>query len=405
MPMSDLAHTEGVYPSESAYTIYAYEDAAYLYQILSETGEAADLLNNYVTPMRTAYNETFWHADSDFYLPRRDTRSTTGSGNYFYDFWAQTMLPPLHGDIGDDQLSTLRDEFVEPRFYDTDYNYRWLSTDSDNYAPDNQFYPGYVMEGGFFNGVPNMVPAVASYQLEQNALADDYANDFYLDIWLRMGPYETMRQWDTTPDGMYLETSIYIEPLTGTWWLFKEAMGLQVDGTTVTVSPRMDGIFTARNVRITAAGLSAVFNYTRDASGEEYIHVTHNEGLIINAPNATPTAVNLATFEATMRNGTAFVTWETMVELDNLGFNLYRSNTVAGPWTRLNTTLIPTKNPGGISGAYYEWRDGNVPSGASVYYRLEDVNIYGASTFHGPTSVTNQSQILYRIYIPVILRY
>jgi hypothetical protein len=287
VPMGDLARIEGVYPAESGYTIYAYEDAAHLYQVLGDDTSAADLLDNYVAPMRADYDATFWYTGAGFFLPRRDSRSRSGSGDYFSDLWTQTMLPPLQGDIGDSRLSDLLDTFTRPQFYDADHNYRWLSTDSENYEPDYRFVSGYVMEGGFFNGVPNAVPAVASYQLQQNAQADQYVNDFYLDIWTRMGPYETMREWDTTPAGMYLEASIYIEPLMGTWWLLEEAMGLRVNGTTVTVEPRLGGQFVARNVRVTANGLSVVFDYARDATGQEYIQIISNEGLTVVAPNVS----------------------------------------------------------------------------------------------------------------------
>ncbi|MBU0704801.1 MAG: hypothetical protein KKC18_13145, partial [Chloroflexi bacterium] len=103
MPMGDLAQIEGVYPAESAYTIYAYERAAHLYRVLEDDSSADDLLNNYVAPMRADYDATFWSGDSSFFLPRRDDRSRTGSGDYFNDLWTQSMLPPLRGDIGDNR--------------------------------------------------------------------------------------------------------------------------------------------------------------------------------------------------------------------------------------------------------------------------------------------------------------
>ena len=92
------------------------------------------------------------------------------------------------------------------------------------------------------------------------------------------------------------------------------------------------------------------------------------------------------------------------MELDNLGFNLYRGYTAAGPWTRLNATLIPPKNPGEVFGASYEWRDSDVVLGVLVYYRLEDIDIYSRSTFHGPISVATPSYALYHVYLPLALR-
>ncbi len=99
-----------------------------------------------------------------------------------------------------------------------------------------------------------------------------------------------------------------------------------------------------------------------------------------------PTAVTLASFEATPRDGAVLVTWETAAELDNAGFNLYRSITLNGPYTQLNATLIPPQFPGEVIGGVYEWLDTDVQPGVIYYYKLEDVDVKGVSTFHGPVS-------------------
>ena len=99
-----------------------------------------------------------------------------------------------------------------------------------------------------------------------------------------------------------------------------------------------------------------------------------------------PTAVDLAAFTAEPQGNAIRVTWETAQELDNLGFNLYRSTTPAGPWTQVNAEFIPAQNPGATFGAVYEVLDPDVEPGTTLYYRLENVDIYGVSTFHGPVS-------------------
>lgn len=100
----------------------------------------------------------------------------------------------------------------------------------------------------------------------------------------------------------------------------------------------------------------------------------------------TPTAVILMRFEALPENNRIHVQWETATELDNLGFNLYRGESATGPWAKLNTTIIPAQQPGLVTGAVYEWLDEAVPPDTTVFYRLEDVDIHGVSTFHGPVS-------------------
>ena len=100
----------------------------------------------------------------------------------------------------------------------------------------------------------------------------------------------------------------------------------------------------------------------------------------------TPLSVDLTDFSAAWQGDAVLVRWETAQELDNLGFNLYRSDTDMGPWVKLNDALIPSQNPGAVFGAVYEWLDADVTPGATYFYRLEDVDIYFVSTFHGPVS-------------------
>lgn len=99
-----------------------------------------------------------------------------------------------------------------------------------------------------------------------------------------------------------------------------------------------------------------------------------------------PTATTLASFTAAPQGDGIRVTWETATELENLGFNLYRGENAAGPWTQINTTLIPVQNPGATFGASYEWLDTGVTPEVTYFYRLEDVSTGGTSTFHGPVS-------------------
>lgn len=103
-------------------------------------------------------------------------------------------------------------------------------------------------------------------------------------------------------------------------------------------------------------------------------------------PVGNPTAVELADFSATPTDASIVATWETATELDNVGFNLYRSTAEAGDYVKLNDALIPTQNPGAAFGATYTWKDSDVRPGTTYYYKLEDVNTGGTSTLHGPVS-------------------
>lgn len=102
----------------------------------------------------------------------------------------------------------------------------------------------------------------------------------------------------------------------------------------------------------------------------------------------TPTAVELARFEAGLDGGAVRLEWETTTELDNLGFNLYRSESMEGERAKINGSLIPSQvPPGSLTGATYEYTDETTSTGKAYYYWLEDVDIYGKATLHGPVSI------------------
>jgi hypothetical protein len=121
-------------------------------------------------------------------------------------------------------------------------------------------------------------------------------------------------------------------------------------------------------------------------------------------PGSGPTAVSLLSFDAVPQGAAILLTWETADEVDNLGFNLYRAGSPTGPLARLNDELIPTLvPPGSTSGAVYEWLDevGLVP-GQLYFYWLEDVDIYGHTTLHGPLQATVPVTQLPTLHVPLI---
>jgi hypothetical protein len=105
----------------------------------------------------------------------------------------------------------------------------------------------------------------------------------------------------------------------------------------------------------------------------------------VNLPS--PTYVRLARFQAWPERAAIHVEWETVTEIDNLGFNLYRADAPEGLYARLNRELIPSQAPGSPSGAIYVWLDSTVQTGRTYYYKLEDVDVYGHNTLHGPVRV------------------
>ncbi len=112
----------------------------------------------------------------------------------------------------------------------------------------------------------------------------------------------------------------------------------------------------------------------------------------------SPTAVRLARFEARPAGTGIRVEWETASEVDNVGFHLYRSTSLDSLGERLNEALIPSQAPGQGLGALYTFYDESAAPGVAYYYTLEDVNLDGQVTPHGPVQIQ-----LARVYLPLQL--
>jgi hypothetical protein len=102
-----------------------------------------------------------------------------------------------------------------------------------------------------------------------------------------------------------------------------------------------------------------------------------------------PLAVTLASFTAQGSADRITVAWETVSETGNAGFNLYRSDSAAGPQTLL--AYVPSQAPGAGQGFAYSYDDLAVQGGVTYWYWLEDVSLSGATTLHGPVSATVQA--------------
>ncbi len=105
----------------------------------------------------------------------------------------------------------------------------------------------------------------------------------------------------------------------------------------------------------------------------------------------SPLAVTLARFDASVRADHVAVSWETVSETRHAGFNVLRAENPDGPWTRRNPNLIVASTPGASSGAAYTWLDREIEVGATYWYLLEDVDLDGVATPHGPVRVTTQT--------------
>ena len=108
-----------------------------------------------------------------------------------------------------------------------------------------------------------------------------------------------------------------------------------------------------------------------------------------------PLAVILANFEAQGQTNSILLTWETVSEIDNVGFNLYRSDFSAGP--RELQTFVPSAAPGSSQGAAYEWTDLDVQPGVTYFYWLEAIDLNGQATLLGSVSAIVQPPTAVRL--------
>jgi hypothetical protein len=99
------------------------------------------------------------------------------------------------------------------------------------------------------------------------------------------------------------------------------------------------------------------------------------------------TLIRLSFLTATPKAGKVILQWNTESEIDNAGFNIYRATSENGEYKKINEALIPAQ---GLStqGASYEFVDNDVKNRKTYYYKLEDIDLNGISTLHGPITAT-----------------
>ena len=99
----------------------------------------------------------------------------------------------------------------------------------------------------------------------------------------------------------------------------------------------------------------------------------------ISTPGQTlgqPLPVELSSFRPTLEDGKVVVRWTTESELDNAGFNIYRSETRNGEFKQVNAQLIQGAGTTGERNTY-EWVDTTAKPDVVYYYQIEDVSFAG----------------------------
>ncbi len=126
-----------------------------------------------------------------------------------------------------------------------------------------------------------------------------------------------------------------------------------------------------------------------DANGPTGVETGSDQGTLDSAGSQnfgdTSLPVELSLFEALAGDAVVKIVWKTESEVDNLGFNVYRSTTEDGNYIRINETLIESKGTPTTT-TEYEFVDNKVRNGITYYYKLEDVSLNGEKNITGPVS-------------------
>ena len=90
-----------------------------------------------------------------------------------------------------------------------------------------------------------------------------------------------------------------------------------------------------------------------------------------------PLPVSLSKFRPErLEDGSVVIRWVTQSELNNAGFNILRSETRTGEFTKVNTKLIAGQGTTSEQ-TPYEWKDTTAKPNVTYYYQIQDVSLNG----------------------------
>jgi len=140
---------------------------------------------------------------------------------------------------------------------------------------------------------------------------------------------------------------------------------------------------------VQAASTGTIPNTASKTSADQSDPVAPNNSSTVNLNVFAITLVQLRKLDAVQSKDKVLVTWQTDFESDNLGFDLYRE--LDGVRTKINRKLIAgsalrSRKDDRRAGYSYRFRDKLPSANALAQYWLEDVDLNGTRTLHGPVS-------------------
>jgi hypothetical protein len=114
-----------------------------------------------------------------------------------------------------------------------------------------------------------------------------------------------------------------------------------------------------------------------------------------------PTGVEIIDFRGARMPDRILIQWTSLMEVNLLGFNLYRAASPDGSRLQLNQQLISAQSPGGIGEMEYMFVDTGAEPTETSYYWLEAVDVTGEVKLHGPITVLAASSWL---FLPISIK-
>ncbi len=131
--------------------------------------------------------------------------------------------------------------------------------------------------------------------------------------------------------------------------------------------------------------------FTEFGSGPPAVTTTTTNG---NFTVTSPTAVKVDAFKATGFDKGVYLQWQTGFESTNLGFNIYRQQagklSLVTPEILAGSALLTGDTPL-LAGRKYSWWDNSPDSKQDALYYLEDIDLNGTRSLHGPIVATRAS--------------
>jgi hypothetical protein len=124
---------------------------------------------------------------------------------------------------------------------------------------------------------------------------------------------------------------------------------------------------------------------------EDKIFDTDDGGSCQVSIDVAASPVHLTSFEATPYDEQVLLNWETGSELNHLGFNVYRSDSMYGNYDQINQEVIQNfVNTTNFKGSYI-YVDSGLSNGQIYYYMIEDIALDGKRELHGPVAAMPQA--------------